>query len=774
MDREPTKSLSAMTDLHRASPELERLGTADRLKIIADMAPCWETWHLPDGRIGYMSPFCLEVTGYSAEEFIAEPDLYRRIIFPQDRYKVKALHMASNADRGPMEYRIVCKDGTVKWVQHICREILDERGDSLGWRSSNHDITHLRAKEENYRRYELLACRTRDIILFVGRTEGRIIDANDSAIAAYGYTKEQLLELSIFDLRADPSQEIVTNQMEEAYENGLLFETYHKDKDGRVFPVEINSSGAHHMGMDILVSVIRDISIRKEAQMELERSREQLRIAVDKFEKLFYRSPSMHSLVRVDDVVFVEVNPAFERYTGYDRSELIGKNAYELGLVRHEGAMKNIDQRVKNREPVDNFEQKVYTKDGKVLTCLFSLEYIEIEHQWYVLAAAIDISYKAQELDARNAELLQRSQQLTRLASQLSLSEQRERERIARILHDHVQQLMAASQLNISILGGQITDNPELRALVDESYDLIRQAIEESRSLSQELAPPGLRERGLFGALQWLRGWMRNKHKLRVELSAQEQVDTDGEDTQIFILEIVRELLFNVVKHAGVKQAEVEVAQHGPNDLRIVVSDQGKGFDPSGLWQHDQDEAGFGLMHIRERVNFLGGSFEIDSIPGQGSRFTVILPVKLIHAAKEGAIKPLECQKEEPASQHIDGKIRLLLAEDFPATRLGLSRMIEREKDIEIIERAWDGEQAVLLARALRPDVILMDYSMPKMNGAQAARIIHHEMPEIRIIAFSMYDDDHIVRAMKEAGAAAYLSKAGPWEKLITTIRAAR
>jgi DNA-binding NarL/FixJ family response regulator len=116
-------------------------------------------------------------------------------------------------------------------------------------------------------------------------------------------------------------------------------------------------------------------------------------------------------------------------------------------------------------------------------------------------------------------------------------------------------------------------------------------------------------------------------------------------------------------------------------------------------------------------------------------------------------------------------KIRVILVDDHMVMRQGLAGLLRAEPDIEIIGEASDGQSAIELIQELRPDVVIMDISMPGMDGIQATRIIHKELPEIRIIGLSMFQEGEQQAAMREAGAVTYLTKTGPAEALIETIR---
>ena len=233
-----------------------------------------------------------------------------------------------------------------------------------------------------------------------------------------------------------------------------------------------------------------------------------------------------------------------------------------------------------------------------------------------------------QRIAERTAEAERRAEQLRELASELTRAEQHERSRVAGILHDHLQQLLVGAKFGTSVLRGQLGEESQRRAL-QKVDDLLDESLETSRNLTIELSPPILHEGTLAAALHWLAGWMHDKHGLQVHLKTDETLNPQDEGVRILLFESVRELLFNIVKHAGTDSACATLERCNGEHLRIIVADAGPGFDPAQHRRHDRSSGGFGLFSIRERLGLIGGRFEIDSAPGQGTPMTLVVPLRL-------------------------------------------------------------------------------------------------------------------------------------------------
>jgi signal transduction histidine kinase/FixJ family two-component response regulator len=233
----------------------------------------------------------------------------------------------------------------------------------------------------------------------------------------------------------------------------------------------------------------------------------------------------------------------------------------------------------------------------------------------------------------RTEELRRRADQLSVLASELTLAEERQRRRLAEILHDHLQQLLVGAKLNLESISGYIPK--EQQQIYRNACNLITESIQTSRSLTADLSPPVLYQRGLAAGLQWLARWMKEKYGFTVELQTDPEIVLEEEAVTVLLFQSVRELLFNVVKHAGVSSARVGMYKENQNRLGIFVSDKGAGFDPGRILKRREPSGGFGLFSIQERLEFLGGHLGVESTPGEGACFTLIAPLKKENRAPE-------------------------------------------------------------------------------------------------------------------------------------------
>jgi two-component system CheB/CheR fusion protein len=380
------------------------------------------------------------------------------------------------------------------------------------------------------------------------------------------------------------------------------------------------------------------------------------------------------------------------------------------------------------------------------------------------------------ELERGRALAEHRAGQLRELAFQLTQTEQRERKRLAHVLHENLQQLLVAAKFHLESVRAH-TPGGKSRESLEEVNRLLDQSVETSRGLTVELSPPILFELGMSAALPWLARQLERKYGLKVSTDIRADVPADEETLSVLLFSAVRELLFNVVKHSGADSAHVLVDRIDDGNIRVVVSDEGVGFDYAKFQAGENTEAGLGLFSIRERIEYLGGHLMVEPVPARGTRVTMVIPLRQDRMVQKEEVPVAGLSvvvAAGAAALPVSGrKIRVLLADDHMIVRQGLVGLLRMEEDIEVVAEAGDGRQAIELAKRDHPDVVVMDLSMPVVNGIEATRRIRADLPCTQIIGLSMYDETDRAEAMLAAGATIYLNKGGPTQDLVAAIRTA-
>ncbi len=291
----------------------QRLGRAQEIAHLGS----WELDLLTNQLI--WSDEVYRIFGLQPQEFGATYEAFLEAIHPDDRAAVDAAYSGSireGRDKYEIEHRIVRRlTGEVRAVHGKCEHFRDENGQIVRSVGMVHDITERKHTEEALRRFELLSEHSRDIILFMNLDHGHILEANTAAANAYGYSRDEMLTLTIGDLRAPLTRELTAEQMAQADAGGILFETVHQRRDGSTFPVEVSSQGATINGTRTLISIIRDITERKQAEQDLLQSEEKYRLLADNASDWIYWIKP--------DGSFQYVSPSCEGITGFSAQEFM-------------------------------------------------------------------------------------------------------------------------------------------------------------------------------------------------------------------------------------------------------------------------------------------------------------------------------------------------------------------------------------------------------------------------------------------------------------------
>lgn len=225
-----------------------------------------------DGQCNYLNQTWFEFTGRPPEEEMGGGWLAN--VHPQDQEMLAEKFNGINRQRNSfeLEYRLKRYDGEYRWMLVAGRPLDDFEGNHIGFIGCCYDITAIRQAELTLSRFRLLSERASDIMLFMN-LQGEIVEANEAAVKAYGYSKRELLFKTIFDLRQSDDCDWIKSQIKKAEEESLLFETMHYRKDGTAFPVEV-SAGAVTGDQKLVLSVVRDITERKKVETAMKNAKE--------------------------------------------------------------------------------------------------------------------------------------------------------------------------------------------------------------------------------------------------------------------------------------------------------------------------------------------------------------------------------------------------------------------------------------------------------------------------------------------------------------------
>jgi len=336
-------------------------------------------------------------------------------------------------------------------------------------------------------------------------------------------------------------------------------------------------------------------------------------------------------LILDSDLRVRSANDSFYRLFGVDKAETEGRLIYELGNGQWDipELRELLEEILPEKETFDDYEVEHDFENIGYRSMLLNAR--RIDHLDLILLAIEDVTERKQArriLERQKVwleeQVQERTKELSQLMQRLTFAEQAERNRIARLLHDDLQQRLFALRLGMSVLGQTIEENSRAGEELGKITAQLDQAMQLTRNLSRDLSPTSLAQEDLVRIVETVAERKRNLYDLEVQINAQEEFRMADRDRRLLLYRALRELLFNVVKHADTHQAGVDLS-HVDDELVLTVSDQGRGFEPAE--SERSAEGGFGLRDLRERLRFVRGRLEVESKPGQGTRVSIYLPL---------------------------------------------------------------------------------------------------------------------------------------------------
>ena len=479
-----------------------------------------------------------------------------------------------------------------------------------------------RIVHESEDKFRMLAETTASsIIIFQGTN---IVYANPAAQILSGYTSQDLEKMNFWDI-VHPSYSERSKDWGTRRQQGEELPSHLElpilRKNGEMRWVDYTAAVIDYLGAKAVLGTGIDITERKHAEEALRNSEEQYRMLVQSANSI---------IMRMDTNGVVKFfNEFSQKFFGYAAEEILGRNVVGTIVPETDSSGRNLAEMIRDigqRPDQYEFNQNENMRcNGERVWIAWTNKAI-IDNDGTVreiLCIGNDITM----LKQAEEKLLYHKKQLQSLASELSLAEERERRRIAAELHDRIAQNLAVGKIKISELREMVTNN-NCRIMIDVIDSILQQTIRETRSLSFELCPPYLYELGFETALEWLAEQIQKNYNFTIHFESNKELKPMGDDIKVVLFQSTRELLVNIAKHAGARNAWVSVRKDNGN-IRINVEDDGIGFDFAEAESRiGRSDGGFGLLSIRERINYLGGHLECESGEGRGTRISLVVPLR--------------------------------------------------------------------------------------------------------------------------------------------------
>jgi PAS domain S-box-containing protein len=620
------------TELHKANERLKELVDLSSAVIYSsglDKAPA----------LNFITENVQRMLGFSPAEIIADPEFWKKHVHPDDIRRLSDLMTSvSSQNNGVVEYRFLNKDGNYRWIHDEVRLVRDSQGALIDVVGSWFDITDRKQAEEALRtseaKYRTLYTGIMDAFVSTDM-DGWIVESNEIYQKMLGYTADELQKLTYIDLTPEKwhpiEAEVVRKQiLIRGYSD--VYEKEYIRKDGTIFPVELRTvilrdDSGNPIGMWALV---RDISERKKIESNLQASEERYRTLAETAHDMIY-------IIDPDDRILY-VNTFATAYFGLQPKDVIGHlRADYFKSKSDEQQTRHIEKVIHSGQPAyDEFITHFPGKDIWLSTWIVPLKDPDGKIS-AVLGVSRDITERKnaeetlqrfnekleEQVSKRTVELRESHSQLRKLANQVIKLQEDERKRISRELHDEAGQDLILLKYNLNALLVEIPDEQDaVRKKLLDSVGIIDQTMGLIRNLSHSLRPPVMDVGGLNLSLRELCWDFTQRTGLKINYIG-EDIPNLPDEIGISLYRIAQEALVNIVKHSRASRADIHLDCRD-KDIALSIRDNGKGMD------HPKTLDGIGLMGIEERINLLGGTLDMESMPGKGLRLLARVPWKAV------------------------------------------------------------------------------------------------------------------------------------------------
>ncbi len=641
-DAKAIESLSSSTQLN--------LGSQAHLIELLPMAAY--AIKAPDGVIAWYNSRAAEmwgrapVIGDTDERFCGAHRLYH----PDGTYMEHcdtpvALALRSGISVHEQEVVIERPDGSRVTVSVHIDPIRDKDGTIVGVVNFFHDITQSKLADRATRLLANIVDSSEDAI--ISKTvDGLITSWNKGAERIFGYLPEEAIGQNITLIIPEDRREEETNIIQRLRRGERIehYETVRMRKDGTRADISLTISPLRDNNGRIVGAskIARDITERKLIEQTLA-------------ERALLLDLSNDAIVVRDEADRVTYwNKSAAVLYGYSREEAIGRVTHELFQTQFPDPLERINAQL-HRDNHWSGELIHKCKNGRQITVFsrWALErghlgerrriletnnditrqkesektLLDSEERLRKLAEELEtmVSDRTQELMNRNAEIIDQSQQLRELSARLLQSQDQERRRIARDLHDNAGQIVTVLGMNLTAITQRLEPTTDIGKAIKESQELVRQLGQDIRTLSYLLHPPNLDETGLSGAIQWYVKGLEERSGLKIALSISGTFGRLPAEIELAVFRIIQECLTNILRHSGSGAAAIRLTRT-IESVCLEIEDNGKGIAAGRLAEIQAQRSGVGITGMRERVRHFGGVLSIQSAGG-GTKVSVEIPV---------------------------------------------------------------------------------------------------------------------------------------------------
>lgn len=345
----------------------------------------------------------------------------------------------------------------------------------------------------------------------------------------------------------------------------------------------------------------------------------EIRKSESKFRTITETTSSAILIYDAQHVLFA--NASAGALTGYSNEEFL---SISILNILHPGTVdifREASLAFNTRPGPNRAEIKIQKKTGEERW----VDYMEGRIDFHGVSAVVGTAFDITERKLAEGKIMANQHQLRLLASELVISEERERRRMAAFLHDSIGQTLALCKLKVGTLQHALK-MPEADKPLAEIRSFLDQAIRNTRSLTSELSPPVLHELGLVAAIEWIAEKMQEQSTIRFQCTDDGEVKPLSEELSTLLFHAVRELLVNAVKHSQASNVVITI-ERKMSTIRITVADDGIGSELETATPRSIRNGGFGLFNIRERLHHFGGSMNISAVRGAGTKVILTSPL---------------------------------------------------------------------------------------------------------------------------------------------------